>query len=75
MSTKEEISIFCENIKTLRTREGLSREQMAQRLGTDAKTIELIENKIIPEKLGCDIIFKINKEFGILPKDIFLPLP
>lgn len=74
MSIKEEVLIFCENVKTLRTREGLSREQIAQRLGTDAKIIESIENKIIPEDLGCDIIFKINKEFGILPKDIFLPL-
>jgi len=72
MNINEETLIFCKNVKILRMREGLSVEQMAQRLETDIKTIEFLENNIIPEELGCDIIFKIYKEFGILPKDIFL---
>ncbi len=71
---KEEISIFCKNIKNLREKEKLSKKDMAKLLGISVHSLTMIENGTIPKRLSCRILIKIYDEFGILSKDIFKPL-
>ena len=71
MKKRDDSLIFCENIKKLRVSSGLTKEEMSERLEVDIGYIESIEKGNIPDELGCDILFKIYKEFGVLPKDMF----
>lgn len=41
---------------------------MAKLIGIGTKSLTLIENGRLPPRLGCDVLFEIQKEFGIAPK-------
>ena len=62
--------VFCENVRLLRKREGLTQKEMAERLKVSVRSISMIENGIVPKRLSCDILFKIHFEFGIDPTDL-----
>ena len=47
---------------------------MAKRLEIGVNSLTMLENGIIPKRLSCELIFKIEDEFDILPKNIFKPL-
>ena len=47
---------------------------MAEILGIGIKSLEKLENGILPPRLSVKIIFNIYYSFGILPKDQFKPL-
>ena len=64
------ILIFCENIRALRKSTGLSIFAMAGRLRISPKTLILLERNILPPKLECTILFRIEDEFGIRPQDM-----
>ena len=74
MSKDLDLSIFCENIVFLRKHNNYSKTKMAKLLGTSIKSLNSIENGKVPKKLGCRILDNIYINFGILPKEIFLPL-
>lgn len=71
MKKETEITLFCENIKALRKINKLSKKDMAKLIGIGTKSLTLIENGRLPPKLGCDVLFKIQKEFGIAPQTMF----
>ena len=71
MNKETEIMLFCENIKSIRKTNKLSKKEMAKLIGIGTKSLTLIENGRLPPKLGCDVLFEIQKEFGIAPKTIF----
>ena len=71
MKYATEIFIFCENIRRLRVREGLSKEEMAKRLRIDENSLVLLEQGIVPNQLDCGVVFEIHRNFGILPKLLF----
>ncbi len=70
----QETLIFCQNIKKIREKEKLSKKEMAKRLEIGVKSLTMLENGIIPKRLSCKFIFRIEDEFNILPKNIFKPL-
>ena len=47
---------------------------MANRLGIGVKSLTMLENSILPKRLTCEIVFKIQDEFNIHPKNMFKPL-
>ena len=71
---QKESIIFCQNIKKLREREKLSKKDMAKRIGIGVKSLTMLENSILPKRLTCEIVFKIQDEFNIHPKNIFKPI-
>lgn len=71
---QKESVVFCQNIKKLREAEKLSKKDMSKRLGIGVKSLTMLENGIIPKRLTCKIVFKIQDEFNIHPKNMFKPL-
>ena len=70
MKHENEIQILCKNIKTLRTREKLSRKEMASRLGIGVFSLTKLEKGILPPYLTCEFLFSIQSQFGVSPKDM-----
>ncbi len=62
---------FCNNVKRLRKQSGLSKQEMAKILGIGTKSLSMIEQGTLPKRLSVDITFKIYKNFGVNPKDLF----
>lgn len=73
MTTDEELQIFCQKIYTLRVQNQLSQKEMAQKLGIGLSVLQKIEQGIPPLQMHCGMLLKIQKEFGIKPKDLFMP--
>ena len=73
MDKEQEILNFCRKVTALRQAHGLSVREMAKRLGVSEKTIRSVESGFIPPRLSCSILFRIEREFGVPPKDMFSP--
>ena len=71
---QKETLTFCQNIKKIREKEKLSKKEMAKRLEIGVNSLTMLENGIIPKRISCELIFKIEDEFDILTKNIFKPL-
>ena len=56
MSTNEEIEVFCENIKYLRRKYGLSRTKMAKIMHISISWLDLIERGILPQRLKAVVL-------------------
>ncbi len=69
---KLETRIFCENVKYLRAVNELSKSEMAQILGISVKSLTSIEEGVVPPRLSCDVVFKIQDRFGIAPTNMFI---
>ncbi len=59
MSIKIEERAFCENIKQLRRIKGLSKKEMAKKLGISIPSLTKIENGIMPPLLRSSVFFKL----------------
>lgn len=70
MSMEKEVHIFCENVKYLRSANNLSKTAMAKKMGVCRKTLESIEQGIVPKKMTCKVLFNIYTNFGIEPPDM-----
>ena len=44
---------------------------MSKKLGIGVKSLDLIENEIIPPRLSSAILVKIYRKFGFTPSEIF----
>lgn len=62
--------IFCENVRLLRKREGLTQKEMAKRLKISVKSLSRIEKGTVPPRLSCEIVVNIYFEFGIDTSDV-----
>ena len=62
---------FCENVKYLRAKYKLTKKEMSNILGISVRSLNLIEQEIIPPRLRCDIIFNLYDKFGITPSTLF----
>ena len=65
------IDIFLHNIVWLRKHYGLSKKEMAKRLGIGLWSLNKIEKGELPPRLHCDIIFAIFQNFGVPFADLF----
>ena len=66
-----EIARFCNNIRALREREGLSKAAMAKRLHISVYTLTRLERGELPPRLNCCIVFVIQDEFNIPVSALF----
>ena len=64
----QEIGNLLYNIAWLRRRNGLSKREMARRLGIGVASLNAIERGELPN-VSVEIFFNIEKSFGIHPKD------
>ena len=64
------IDIFLHNIVWLRKHYGLSKKEMAKRLGIGLWSLNKIEKGEWPPRLYCDIIFAVYQNFGISCADL-----
>lgn len=64
-------SIFCDNIRSLRDKQGLSQEKMAELLEIDVSALQSLEAGTIPTQLSGDIVFRISEVFHLEPGSLF----
>ncbi len=67
----KEFENFAYNIKSLRVKNNLSLNSMAEKLKIDESTLTLLEKGELPEEVTVEILFLIRREFGVSPKDMF----
>lgn len=65
MNEKSQLGIFCENVRWLRAKHGLSKKEMAQALGIGTGSLTMIESGIVPKRLRCTVLVNIEERFGI----------
>ena len=70
-NNEKQMRIFCENLRKLRKATGLSLADMAKRLHIGQSTLSSLERGILPPRLSCTILFRIQHEFRIETKDMF----
>jgi len=63
----KDFEILFYNITWLRKHHGLSKKRMAKMLGIGLWSLNKIEKGELPPKLGIDIVFAVQKHFGIHP--------
>lgn len=73
MKNFENSTLFSQKIKLIRAEHRLTQREMAQKLGISVNTLSKIEKGILPPRLSCSVIFRIQQQFGISPKDLFTP--
>ena len=64
------IDIFLQNIIWLRKHYGLSKKEMAKKLGISRWSLNKIERGELPSNLKIDVLFCIRKEFGVFMSDV-----
>ena len=72
MNNTEAIRNLCKNIRNFRYEHDLSAEQLAKTLNLSAQQMATLEEGILPENLTVDSLVRLEKEFGISLKDLFL---
>lgn len=68
---RQQLNNFLNNINWLREYHGLSKRQMSKVLKISVASLSKIESRIIPPRIGVEIIFNLHKSFGIKPHIIF----
>ncbi len=71
MNKNYEIKVFCENVQYLRMSNNLSYKEMADILHISVKTLKLLEAGELTRSVGVDVVWRINKYFGITPSQQF----
>lgn len=64
------IEIFLHNVIWLRKHYGLSKKEMAKKLGISVWMLNKIERGELPSNLKIDVLFDIYKEFGVFMSDM-----
>ena len=67
---QEQLLNFCDNVRLLRRRAGLTQKEMAKRLGVGAVSISMLEKGTVPKRLSCEVLFRLALEFGASPTDL-----
>lgn len=65
MQKDNSLSFLCNNLRRLRAAHGLTKKQMAEILGISIRSLTLLENNVIPPRLGCQMLFQASGYFGI----------
>ena len=74
MEQTDYFSVLAEHMKQIRKEEGLTQKEMAAKLGIGIATLSKLERGIIPPRLSCSVLFRVQKHFGVHPKDLFAPV-
>lgn len=65
--------LFCENIKKLRKKKGLSQKQMAKIMGISTITLSWLERGHVPQDMDVEVILNLSEFYHCESKDLFLP--
>ena len=71
MKETNDEKILCQNIKFLRQKHKLTKTQMSNILGISIRTLNRIENGILPSRISCEVLFRIQSNFGIRARELF----
>lgn len=74
LETSEELRRFMRNVAFLRMEHGLSKREMAKRLGVSVRTLNELEQGLVPARLSASVIYNIHRQFGIRPACQFADL-
>ena len=74
MENSKDIVIFCQNVKILRERNGLSRKEMAEIMGIGLKSLDKLEQNILPSRITVSAIKRLSQYFKIKPHELFICL-
>jgi len=58
----------------LRERSGLSKKEMAEIMGIGIKSLEKIENGVLPPRTGVDVLIRLSQKFDIRLHEFLMPL-
>ncbi|MBQ7344386.1 MAG: helix-turn-helix transcriptional regulator [Clostridia bacterium] len=67
---KDEIQIFCDNIKILRQHNNLSKTAMCKIMRIGIRSLNSIEKGILPPRISCEALIRACNYFSVLPKDM-----
>ena len=67
---KDEIQIFCDNIKILRRHNKLSKTAMCKIMRIGIRSLNSIEKGILPPRISCEVLIRACNYFSVLPKDM-----
>ena len=62
---KTQLDIFCKNLTYLRKYNGISKKKMATILRIGIKSLNQIEQGVMPPRVGIDILFYTAKYFSV----------
>lgn len=71
---KNELSVFCKNIKYIRKKEKLSLSKMASIMHISTTTLKKIEKEEFPKRLNASVLMDIYRCFGIKPSQQIVPI-
>ena len=75
MTKSRDFLYFSQHVQRIRREQKLTQREMANRLGIGVRTLSMIERGILPPRLSCEIVFRIQDQFAIHPQDLFKPCP
>ncbi len=75
MNEDQSLTIFCQNIRILRIKNGLSQKEMAKILRIGVGSLRTIEAGHIPPRFGCNAFYYAAVHFGLRISALFAPLP
>lgn len=71
MNEYNEFDVFCNNIKYLRIKNGISKTKMAKIMQISVYCLTKIEKGILPPSLDVAVLFCINAYFGVSSAQLF----
>ena len=69
--TQKEIYVLTQNIRILRKKHSLTKQEMARILKIGTGSLRKLENGELPQKLSVEVLFEIQRYFGISPYNMF----
>ena len=66
---KNEMKIFCMNVKCLRAEHQLSKTEMSKILGISVPSLNKLENGVMP-RISCEVVFRMMDYFGISAEQV-----
>jgi len=73
MSDKtRQIRLFCENVKKLRTKNNLTKLEMAKLLDISVYALSLLECGVLPSRMNCMVLLNIHDNFGVMPSEMLM---
>lgn len=60
-----------ENLRKLRTKNGMTKQEMAACLGIGIESLRKLEQGILPPRLRCDLFDRLYEQFGITADKAF----
>ena len=74
ITIREEVDNLLKNIVYLRKKNNLSKKTMSEKIGISVYSLNIIEKGELPKGATVQILFNIEKGFGISPSQQFIKL-